>query len=142
MKHFVPINVIKPLELYILIHSELKCNDFFLMKGSSGRYLALKRSNRRLDATAQWCSWPVQTPDIIAVIISMRIRWDMHTACTWEKKIRTRFWDKTWWKETTLKHDVDGMTVLKWGLNKQDWRVWNEFIWHKTGTSSGPLQTW
>ena len=140
-KTFLPINVIKPLEFYILIYFELKCKDF-LTKASSGRYMALRWGNRRLDATAEWRPWPVQTPDIITVIISMRIRWDTQTACTCEKKIRTRFWDETWRKETTLKHDVDGMTIIKLVLNKQDWRVWSGFIWHNIGTSGELLQTW
>ena len=49
-----------------------------------------------------------------------------------------------WWgnlKERYQLEDlgIDGRIVLKWILNKLDWRVWSGLIWLRIGTTCGLL---
>jgi hypothetical protein len=54
------------------------------------------------------------------------------------EKVHTTFWPENM-KGRNHKEDldIDGMTVLKWILKKDDVRVWTGFIWLRVGTSGG-----
>lgn len=37
---------------------------------------------------------------------------------------------------------ICGGVILQWILKIQSWRVWTSFIWLRTGSAAGLLETW
>jgi hypothetical protein len=80
------------------------------------------------------------SPCIIRMIKSRRMRWAGHVARMGEKRIAYRILvnsqkERDHWKD----QDVDGWTILKWILEREDEIVWIGLIWLRIGTSGGLL---
>jgi hypothetical protein len=78
------------------------------------------------------------SPSIIRMTTSRRMKWPEHVARRGEKRNAYTILvgkPRDHWED----QDVDGWTILKWILERQDGMIWIELIWLRTGVSGWPL---